>query len=124
MRPVLYQTTGPVTVRTAIELLETHGNKREIALFNNEHWYLTELKGMMEEFQSLDAPADSLRLEFYGGPPGRKAWYRGTLRDWMLDCIFQEEIDNQEFDLLIDFAAEQLPSDKRPPLRRADSVPF
>ena len=122
MRPVLYQTTGPITVRTAIELLETHGNKREIVIFNREQWHLNELKNMMMELASLDAPADSLRLEFYGGPPTRKAWYRGTLRDWMLDQIFQEEIDNQEFDLLIDLAAELLPDSARPALRRANST--
>lgn len=124
MRPVLYQTTGQIAVRTAIELLVTHGNKKEICIFNKEQWTLSEIRNLMDELGSLDAPADSLKLEFYGGPPGRRTWYRGSLRTWMLDCIFQEEIDNQEYDLLIDLAAELLPSGKRPALRRSDSVPF
>jgi hypothetical protein len=124
MRPILYQTVGAIDVKAAFEIIESLGGKSASVLFNDKYQTMSQLRRMMSDFNSLDAPAASLKLSFWGGPPNKKDWYRGTLYNWMLDQLFQQEIDNQEYDLLIDFANEYMEEPQRPALKRSTTIPF
>jgi len=124
MRPILYQTVGAINVKAAFEIIETLSGKNSHAHFNDHYRSAAEMRKLMTDLESLDVPASSLKLSFWGGPPGRKDWYKGTLYEWMLDQLFQQEIDNQEFDLLIDFANEEMKAEDRPKLKRSVGAPI
>ena len=105
---VIEKTTGPVSVRYALDMLYDMEIRDHVQF--GEHWYtIPALDACFQEFKAEHAPAHSVRITFWGGPPGKEDWINGTLRMFLLDHLFRIEADNGVFDMLIDLVNERTP---------------
>ena len=48
----------------------------------------------MDEKWLDSACGESGTIQFFGGPPGKKRWYSGSVLDYLCDCILTEEVKN------------------------------
>jgi hypothetical protein len=77
--------------------------------FAGRFYSLPELDAAFQEFNATHHCADKVRVLFWGGPPGKEDWVKGTLRMFLLDQIFRIEADNEVFDMLYDLCNERFP---------------
>lgn len=105
---VLESKIGEIEAYQAFEILITLGLGRETVTFDDEPKTIFELKKMMVDLRSMSAPAHKLKLAFWGGPPENEDWFKGDLRMFLIDNIFRQEIEEQEWDLLNDFYMESI----------------
>lgn len=106
---VIYKQTGPISVRQALDMLYGMEVRDHVEL-GTEFYSLPGLDALFQELKSEHVCADKVKITFWGGPPGREDWVKGTLRMFLLDQLFRMEADNGAFDMLIDLLNEREPN--------------
>lgn len=105
-QPYLKTVTGPINVGDALDVIAGKDCWQTHVEFAGVWRSLLEMRKLFEELNGLTAEAEGIKVMFWGGPPGKETWHKGSLRCFMLDSIFRDEAYNQQYDMLIDFAKE------------------
>lgn len=105
---ILLKQTGNMSVRKAFDTLYQL-EVRDHLEFAGRFYSLPELDAAFQEWKADCHCADKVKCTFWGGPPGREDWVKGTLRMFLLDQIFRMEADNEAFDMLYDLLNERHP---------------
>jgi len=103
---LLQSKTGPISIGDALDVISGFGEGKEHVEYAGQWRTVDQMHRLFRDLNSLDAPADKVRLLFWGGPPAQEQWYKASLRTFMLDKVFRFEAFETKWDMLIDFMHE------------------
>jgi len=64
----------------------------QLASTSKDAWCVTKFKNLYEQHGAL--PEQIGPLSFKGGPPTKRQFYNGSMKDFLLDLLFQSICDN------------------------------